>query len=187
MHAQIPKVSLSQTIRLLPTNLIADLRTDHAGETGAVWIYRGILQVTRDERLRSFAQRHIETEKRHLQAIESWLPRADHSRLLPIWCVLGLLTGAIPALLSPHAVYATIQAVETFVDRHYERQVRHLESLPDLHDLRQALLACQQDEVSHRDEAAAALSTNAPGIFLKTWCELIGIGSRAAVAVCRHV
>ena len=30
---------------------LAELRTDHAGELGAVWIYKGILFVTKDEEL----------------------------------------------------------------------------------------------------------------------------------------
>jgi ubiquinone biosynthesis monooxygenase Coq7 len=97
------------------------------------------------------------------------------------------LTGAIPALLGPRAVYGTIQAVETFVDQHYGLQIKHLETASDLQALREALLTCQQDEVSHRDEAIAALGPKAPDIFLKVWCNLIGLGSRAAVAVCRNV
>ena len=45
----------------LPAALLADLRTDHAGESGAVMIYRGILAVTRDAGLRHFAQAHLAT------------------------------------------------------------------------------------------------------------------------------
>lgn len=171
----------------LPADVISDLRTDHAGETGAVWIYRGILQFTRDQQLRSFAERHLKTETGHLRIIEDWIPCADRSRLLPLWCVSGWLTGAIPALLGPRPVYATIQTVETFVDQHYGLQVKHLETASELQTLRSALLECQQDEVSHRDEATAAFGPNAPGTLLKVWCSLIGLGSRAAVAVCRHV
>jgi len=36
----------------LPEWLIADLRSDHAGEMGAVMIYRGILAVSRDAGVR---------------------------------------------------------------------------------------------------------------------------------------
>ena len=35
--------------------LIGDLRSDHAGETGAVAIYLGILAVSRDPAVRQFA------------------------------------------------------------------------------------------------------------------------------------
>ena len=44
--------------------LAGDLRSDQAGETGAVWIYRGLLAVSRDAGVREFAQRHLVTEKK---------------------------------------------------------------------------------------------------------------------------
>lgn len=141
----------------LPASVLADLRTDHAGETGAVFIYLGILQFTRNQALRVFAEHHLATEQSHLRHIESWLPKAQYSYLLPLWRLAGFLTGALPALVGPRAVYVTIQAVETFVNQHYDDQVRALESMPALAKLRQVLLECQNDEVAHRDQAAAAL------------------------------
>lgn len=59
----------------LPAEVLADLRTDHAGETGAVCIYRGVLRFARDPALRAFAQRHLATEQVHLQQMEAWLPK----------------------------------------------------------------------------------------------------------------
>jgi ubiquinone biosynthesis monooxygenase Coq7 len=171
----------------LPKEVIADLRTDHAGEIGAVWIYRGILQCARDPGVRAFAERHLQTETEHLQKMQAWLPQAEHSRLLPVWRVAGWLTGALPAVAGPRAVYATVQAVETFVDQHYAVQVQQLDSLSGLHALRDTLSACQSDEVAHRDEAAAALGADAPGAALRLWCWMVGVGSRAAVVACRHV
>ena len=99
-----------------PDWLTAELRSDHAGEFGAVRIYRGILAVTRDPALRAFAERHGETEQSHLDLIETLLPVAQRSRLLPLWRLAAWLTGALPALFGTGAVYATIDAVETFVD-----------------------------------------------------------------------
>ena len=87
------------------------------------------------------------------------MPKERHSRLLPVWRLAGFLTGALPALLGPRAVYGTIEAVEQFVDQHYDEQIRHLEQYPELQALRQILLDCQGDEVAHRDEAAAAHGT----------------------------
>lgn len=184
----------------LPRAIVADLRTDHAGETGAVFIYQGVLRFARDPALRDFAARHLATERAHLQRIEQWLPVAQRSRLLPLWRLSGWLTGALPALFGPRAVYATIEAVETFVDQHYEAQVLHLKALEAAHavgapgrpplerlqSLRDALMECQGDEVDHRDEAARARGP-APQGLLRAWCGLVGWGSRAAVGVCRHV
>ena len=100
----------------VPTDLIADLRSDHAGETGAVWIYHGVLAVSRDAGVREFARRHRETEQRHLDHMEDLLPARQRSRLLVPWRAAGFMTGALPALFGARAVYGTIAAVETFVD-----------------------------------------------------------------------
>ena len=167
--------------------MFADLRTDHAGEVGAVCIYQGVLRFARDPALRSFAEHHLLTEQKHLRLILAWLPSSRHSRLLPIWRLAGFLTGALPALFGPKAVYATIEAVETFVDHHYEEQVRALSSQPALSDLRQTLLDCQADEVAHRDEAAAARGFVQSGWLLRAWCAMVGAGSKAAVSLIRFI
>lgn len=171
----------------LPNWVFADLRTDHAGEVGAICIYRGVLQFARDPALRAFAGHHLATEQKHLGLIAAWLPAAKHSRLLPLWRLAGFLTGALPALFGAKAVYATIEAVETFVNHHYEDQIRALAPHPDLSDLRQTLLDCQADEVAHRDEAAAAQGNTQSGWVLRSWCAMVGAGSKGAVALIRHI
>ena len=170
----------------LPEAVVADLRTDQAGEAGAVRIYEGVLAITRDPALRAFALRHLATERSHLQCIDAWLPRAQRSRLLPLWRAAGWITGALPALLGPRAVYGTIEAVERFVDLHYAKQIEHLGSHPELALLRKTLTDCRGDELAHRLEAAAARGA-APGALLRVWARLVGAGSRGAVAICRHI
>ena len=167
--------------------VFADLRTDHAGEVGAVFIYQGVLKFARDPMLRAFAEHHLVTEQKHLRLIAGWLPKSEYSRLLPLWRLAGFLTGALPALFGSKAVYATIEAVETFVNQHYEDQIRALDSQPELSDLRQTLLDCQADEVAHRDEAAAALGSTRPNLVLRVWCAMVGTGSKAAVSLIRHI
>ncbi len=171
----------------LPAWVFADLRTDHAGEVGAVCIYQGVLRFARDPALRSFAEHHLLTEQKHLRLISAWLPSSQHSRLLPIWRLAGFLTGALPALFGPKAVYATIEAVETFVDHHYEEQILALASQTELNDLRQTLLDCQADEVAHRDEAAAARGLSHTGWGLRIWCAMVGAGPKAAVSLIRFI
>jgi ubiquinone biosynthesis monooxygenase Coq7 len=182
-----PGVALLLAGDTLPKWVLADLRTDHAGEVGAVCIYQGVLRFARDPALRAFAEHHLATEQKHLRLIAAWLPAAEHSRLLPLWRLAGFLTGALPALFGPRAVYATIEAVETFVDHHYEEQVRALASQPALSDLRQTLLDCQADEVAHRNEAAAARGPGQSAWVLRAWCAMVGTGSKAAVALIRHI
>ena len=172
---------------ILPDEVLADLRTDHAGEVGAVCIYQGVLQFTRDPMLRAFANHHLVTEQKHLLLIAGWLPKSEYSRLLPLWRLAGFLTGALPALFGSKAVFATIEAVETFVNQHYEDQICALDSQPELSYLRQTLLDCQADEVAHRDEAAAALGSTRPNLVLRAWCTMVGVGSKAAVSLIRHI
>lgn len=170
------------------TRIERDLRSDHAGETGAVAIYAGILAVTRDPALRDFAQRHQTTEAEHLRLVETWLPPGRRSRLLPAWRLAGWLTGALPALVGPRAVYATIASVETFVDRHYQHQIDHLRAHPGPDGLLPMLVACQADECAHRDEAAGAASPDGTrsGWLLRLWCAVVGAGSAGAVVLARR-
>ena len=180
---------------LLPAALVADLRTDHAGETGAVMIYRGILAVTRDPGVRHFAQGHLVTEMGHLAQIEPLLAVGQRSLLLPVWRIAGWLSGALPALFGPRAVYATIEAVETFVDHHYAEQIQSIDQQdpackhPQLQALRTLLQSCRDDEIEHRDEAAELFSLGGrpPSLALRVWVWLVGAGSRGAVKICRHV
>ncbi len=170
----------------MPAWLVGELRSDHAGETGAVMIYRGILAFARDPAVRDFATRHMATEQGHLDLLEGVLPRAQHSKLLPIWRVAGWLTGALPALAGSRAVYATIDAVETFVDHHYQQQIDRLDA-EGIHPALRAMLAqCQEEEVHHRDEARdAALAPR--GALLRGWAWLVGFGSSNAVRAARRI
>lgn len=169
----------------IPT-LVRDIRSDHAGETGAVMIYRGILAGSRDPAVRAFAEAHLATEQRHLDLLNELLTPVQRSALLPIWRLAGFLTGFLPALAGPRAVYATIDAVETFVDRHYEEQIVKLPGHGPGGALRAALIACQADEVHHRDEARAAQAVPA-GAFLRAWSWAVGAGSKAAVEAARAI
>lgn len=173
----------------LSAHLERELRSDHAGEAGAVYIYRGIVAVARwrnDDELLAFARRHGATESEHLQRVEDWLPPARRSRLLGPWRLAGWLTGALPALFGRRAVYATIAAVETFVDRHYQQQIDHLRLQGGPEGLLELLLACQADEREHRDESAALAGAPA-GFLLRLWCRTVGIGSALAVMLARRI
>ena len=166
-----------------------ELRSDHAGETGAVSIYQGIAAVAKwrgDEAMLAFAHMHGTTEAEHLACVEMWLPVNLRSALLGPWRWAGWLTGALPALFGSHAVYATIEAVETFVDRHYQQQIDHLHQHGGPEGLLELLVKCQADEQHHRDEAAALAGPSRHGL-LRAWCWIVGWGSEVAVVFARRV
>lgn len=180
---------LAATASQLSPYLVRELRSDHAGETGAVFIYRGIAAVAAwrgDVELQTFARQHGATEMEHLRLIEDWLPTRRRSRLLGPWRLAGWLTGALPALAGRRAVYASIAAVETFVDHHYQQQIDHLNRHGGPAGLLPLLERCQADECQHRDEAAA-LAGPASGWTLRAWCALIGTGSAVAVMLARRI
>jgi demethoxyubiquinone hydroxylase (CLK1/Coq7/Cat5 family) len=172
--------------------MLRELRSDHAGETGAIFIYRGVLAVAKrrgDDELIAFATRHAVTEAEHLRLIEAWLPPRQRSRLLGPWKLAGWLTGALPALAGRRALYATIAAVERFVDAHYQQQIERMLREGGPPQLLELLLRCQADERHHRDEAAqaAALADSPASGWLRGWCGLVGAGSAIAVTLARRI
>ena len=59
----------------IPSYLILSLRTNHAGETGAVCIYKAILLISKDNEVVNFAEKHLKTETEHLLLIERILEK----------------------------------------------------------------------------------------------------------------
>jgi len=169
----------------IPDDMVPALRSDHAGETGAVSIYRGILAVSRHEPVRAFACRHLETEQQHLRLMDDILAPSQRSRLLPAWRFAGWLTGALPALFGPGAVFQTIDAVESFVDRHYAEQIERLRQRPDQRALCRLLEACRLDEVAHRDDARSRAGS--PSVTGRIWAAVVDLGSRAGVYLASRV
>jgi demethoxyubiquinone hydroxylase (CLK1/Coq7/Cat5 family) len=184
--------------------MIGDMRSNQAGETGAVWIYRGILAVTRDASVREFAQAHLETERKHLLAIDALLPVLRRSKLLIAWRIAGFFTGSIPAVFGRQAVFATIAAVETFVEHHYQLQIDQLGCRSGHAELLSLLIEFQKDEKSHRLEAIDHLHTlNQDGLrgqlsahsrqpaqlprLIRSWCRLVSVGSEIAVKIARVI
>ena len=163
------------------------LRSDHAGEVGAVYIYKGILSIAKDPALVEFSKRHLETEKEHLRKIEEVLPASKRSKLVGIWKVAGYLLGFIPSLFGPRIVFATIEAVESFVEDHYEEQLKYLRAQDDPDQaLINLLQSCQDDEIEHKNESAIK-KRSTPGILLNLWMKIVGWGSSSAVKVAKII
>ena len=184
------KPSPEQPVTLnLSNHLQRELRSDHAGETGAVYIYKGIVAVAQwrgDAEMLSFAKAHGATEADHLAEVERGLPASQRSLLLGPWRLAGWLTGVFPAMFGRRAVYGTIAAVETFVDQHYQQQIDHIQEFGGPEGLLALLIRCQADEQHHRDESAA-LAGEKISLILRAWCWIVGKGSAAAVVLARRI
>jgi demethoxyubiquinone hydroxylase (CLK1/Coq7/Cat5 family) len=122
---------------------LSDLRSDHAGETGAVAIYKGaqwamsLSPSKYSSDATQFVQEHVVTEQGHLDMITKLLDPVDRSKLLPAWRVAGWCLGALPTLVSEKALFCTVEAVETFVELHYDGErdysSQHYCCCPDVH------------------------------------------------------
>jgi ubiquinone biosynthesis monooxygenase Coq7 len=170
-------------------SVCAELRASHAGETGAVWIYRGILlanRFKRDAEIDTFAKHHLATEKDHLIQFENLIHRFRGSALLILWMFAGFMMGVMSMLLGKNWVYYTIYKVESFVDVHYRQQIDALSKLEflDKDEIISMMKMCNLDEQSHRDEALNGM-TNKPGIAMRIWGNLVGTGSHYAVVVAK--
>ncbi|MEM7278721.1 MAG: demethoxyubiquinone hydroxylase family protein [Pseudomonadota bacterium] len=178
-------INAFESLPLTP-GLIADLQSDHAGEAGAVAIYKGMLAVSRDSAVRRFSMKHIRTELRHLRFFEEWLPKRHHSRLLPVWRGAGWLLGATSALFGRQAAFRTVAAVETFVEEHYLGQIEIMESTKALNPLATILRKFCADEVDHRNDATTRLART-EGAIAGAWAYLIAIGSALGVGIARRI
>ena len=170
-----------------PAWLIAELRSDHAGETGAVRIYRGAAVLTRDPDARADIARHLAHEQVHLDAMDRLLPPKHRSRLLGLWRLAGWMLGLTGALFGARGHHVTVEAVETFVDEHYGAQIERLERDGGFPATLEVLKICRADEVAHRDEAAEGLGPQRRGAFARAWAWIVGTGSKAAVVAARRI
>jgi ubiquinone biosynthesis monooxygenase Coq7 len=169
----------------------AQLRASHAGETGAVWIYRGILLVNRlkpDPDIKTFAQHHLATEKNHLIQFENIIHQFRGSALLFMWMLAGFTMGVLSAVLGRNWVYFTIYKVESFVDLHYRQQIKAL-SEHEFYckaEIITMMQACNADEQAHKDEAFNAINGE-PTLAMQVWGSLVSGGSSCAVKIAKLI
>jgi len=170
---------------LIPDFIIPDLRTDHAGETGAVFIYKGILLISKNNEIVEFANDHLKTESRHLELLEKILPSNEKSKLLFLWKFLGFLTGFIPSLFGKKFIYVTIFFVESFVERHYKKQIFELRKENKSLDLIKLLEKLKNEEISHKEDSLRRFDKLS--ILERIWGNIVKIGSKIAVSISHKI
>ena len=57
---------------ILPKELIPYFRSNHAGETGAVYIYKAIIKFSKNKDIIKFSKSHLSTETKHLNLLERY-------------------------------------------------------------------------------------------------------------------
>ena len=162
------------------------LRVDQAGEYGATRIYAGQLAVLRPSSpAAKLISRMAMQEQQHLERFDQLISerRVRPTALQPLWNVAGFALGAGTALISEEAAMACTDAVETEIDRHYQRQLDELGE--DDPELSADIAEFRADELEHRDTARAAGSTRAIAYPLLTGA--IRAACRVAIALSKRV
>lgn len=165
------------------------LRVDHAGELGAVHIYRGqravLGQAPGRERVAGQLAEMEAHEAEHLARFDRLLTerRVRPTAMAPLWRLAGFAVGAGTALLGEKAAHACTEAVETVIEEHYAGQIAELADRDP--DLAAELSKFRDEELAHRDLAVEEGARQAPGYSLLS--AVIRTGCRAAIKISEKV
>lgn len=131
------------------------LRVDHAGEYGAIRIYRSQLAIARllQPQCVDALEEMLQHELRHFQTFDSILTRRGIRTCcaLPLWMAGGFILGSVTALLGERAIWVCTAAIESTVNEHLEHQVVVL-AMKDPEAL-SAVESIRRDEKAHEDHA----------------------------------
>ena len=159
------------------------LRVDHAGEHGAVAIYRGQLavfgQVKNKARTTALIQHMAEQEREHLEMFDALLLERQirPTALSPLWHATGFMLGAMTALIGEKTAMMCTAAVEEVIEDHYTEQIEELAEYDTESALKRTLEKCRDDETEHRHRALSEGAEEAPfhGLLsgmIKTACHV---------------
>lgn len=165
------------------------IRVDHAGEYGAVQIYRGQRAVF--ERIGSKAHAasiiaEMEAgEAEHLKKFDRLIAERGvrPTLMAPIWRVAGFGLGAVTALMGEQAAHACTEAVEEVIEQHYADQIEALEDSET--ELRHVITEFRDDEIAHKETAISQGAREAPGYEVLS--ALVKFGCRAAIKISEKI
>jgi ubiquinone biosynthesis monooxygenase Coq7 len=165
------------------------IRVDHAGEYGAVQIYRGQRAVFDRIESRGHAARIIAEmeagEAEHLKTFDRMIAERGvrPTLMAPIWRIAGFGLGAATALMGERAAHACTEAVEEVIEEHYARQSDRLGR--DDPELKDVINRFREDESGHKQTAIEQGAREAPGYSVLS--VLIKIGCRAAIRISEKI
>jgi len=152
---------MSLTARLASGETLGDrvMKVDHAGEHGAICIYRAQRWMARWRAPDMVAEidGFLRHERRHRDIFGGELARRGRARCRSfLTCGLGgFVMGSVTGLVGRHAIAATTLAIETVVLRHMHEQIKSLEGI-DPHAVA-ALRDVIADEQAHHDASESRL------------------------------
>jgi len=165
------------------------IRVDHAGEYGAVQIYRGQRAVfdrlPHKSRIAAQLAEMERDEAHHLQAFDRLIAERGvrPTALAPIWSAAGFTLGAVTALMGEKAAHAATVAVEEVIADHYAAQIAEARQTdPEFADM---ITRFRDEEVAHRDLAEDEGAREIAGYGL--FASLVKAGCKAAIRLSEKV
>lgn len=157
------------------------IRVDHAGEYGAVQIYRGQRAVfdraASTTRIATLTAEMEAGEAHHLETFDRLMIERGvrPTALAPLWRMAGFTLGAVTALMGEKAAHACTAAVEEVIEEHYAAQAAELGE--DDPELKSTVEAFGKEEGAHRTLALSEGAEGAPGYAwlsaaIKTGCRI---------------
>ena len=165
------------------------IRVDHAGEYGAVQIYRGQLAVFDRSESKAHAARIIAEmeagESEHLKTFDRMIAERGvrPTLMAPIWRLAGFGLGAATALMGEQAAHACTEAVEEVIEEHYARQSAELVGVDA--ELKHVVDRFREDEIAHKDTAVEQGARDAPAYPVLS--AVIKFGCRAAIRISEKI
>jgi 3-demethoxyubiquinol 3-hydroxylase len=137
------------------------MKVDHAGEHGAICVYRAQRSLARWRAPEMVAEldHFLVHERRHRARFGAELTRRNRRRCRSYhWCGIGgFALGVITGFAGRHAIAATTVAIESVVLRHMHQQVHVLDGVD-----REAVAALREvidEEQEHHDLSAVRVSS----------------------------
>ena len=140
------------------------LKVNHAGEHGAIRIYRSQIAIARWRAPDVVAQLEemLAHEVSHRARFAEAMPprRARPCRMLFLWGIGGRLLGGGTALAGRNAIWACTAAVEEAVHRHLNDQLAFLSNRDQ--ELYALIDSIKSEELSHLEHAEKNLTSHGP-------------------------
>lgn len=165
------------------------IRVDHAGEFGAVQIYRGQKAVFDRIEGKAHAARLIGEmeagEQEHLKTFDRLIAErcVRPTLMAPVWRIAGFGLGAVTALMGEEAAHACTEAVEQVIEEHYGRQSEELEGVDN--ELKYVVDRFREDEIAHKETAVEQGAHQAPAYPVLS--AVIKLGCRAAIRISEKI
>lgn len=182
-HPPMPGVSVEER------RLAEMIRVDHAGEYGAVQIYRGQRAVFDRIEGKQHAARVIAGmeagEQEHLKTFDRMIAERGvrPTVMAPLWRVMGFGLGAATALMGERAAHACTEAVEDVIEEHYGRQSQALQGVDA--ELKHVVDKFREDEIGHKETAIEQGARDAFGYSVLSG--VIKAGCRAAIRISEKI